>query len=40
MIFIYYMRRFPEMVVVEAVEGGAEVLSHPVDLSLTKSAQE
>ena len=28
------MCRFPEMFVVEAVEGGANVVSHPVDKSL------
>ena len=30
MIFWCYMSRFPEMFVVEAVEGGSKVVSHPV----------
>ena len=32
MIFRCYMCRFPEMFVVEAVEGEAKVVSHPVHI--------
>ena len=37
MIFLCYMCRLPEMFVVEAVEGGAKVVSHHVHMIITSS---